>query len=569
MTKLDELQKAIEEAAATSQEMIRKSQMTFDFTAPNPHAHDHHVAYTRTNASGTVSNIKVKGSAPAKPQIDHEARRQKKLTYFADTKSSEAFSSSELHDHRKATEAHRTAAEAYPRGSKQRAYHNSAANNHSDIAERLDAEYTQSANIAADNADIAYDPQPGDDAPLKNPQDRYNKPAGVHSDTAFDQIKAAGGANVHTTSGHIEYYFRGDKRQLAHKDAADGHRYVNPAELKQHLDAMASNDKSNKPGADSHTAAKLLQRVADKHSNNMYGKADSFKDTHGNYELPASAVAGNEAREYKTTDVYGNNSQRHQGQLVPGGSEFSPEFQKIQEEHGHNSFILNHNGHRYLVDPQGYSYARYITHIKEEPKGTKPSRSTAELPSDVTDAYTHASITSADAWDVDKENAYSDKDESEAVQKFHDQAEAALVHAANLHEQAANKVRVSNQHAARNFERNAAHMLKMAEEHGARSHSIWVAQQQAKQVASPDKPAAAPAKPIKVDVDTSNHFRSHMKEPKGRGGWMFSPTEDIDFTTAKHGEDYITTPYMTYTDAKKYAKEWAAKKGHTVIHVMP
>lgn len=100
MTKLDELQKAIEEAAATSLEMLRKSDIRLHRKSPNPHAYDHHVAYTRTNANGTVSNIQAKGAPP----IDHEARRQKK----------------QLHDHRKATEAHRTAAEAYPRGSKQR-----------------------------------------------------------------------------------------------------------------------------------------------------------------------------------------------------------------------------------------------------------------------------------------------------------------------------------------------------------------------------------------------------------------------------------------------------------------
>lgn len=58
MTKLDELKKAIEEAADTGVTMLRKSQMSLDFSAPNPH----HVAYTRTNASGTVSNIQAKGA---------------------------------------------------------------------------------------------------------------------------------------------------------------------------------------------------------------------------------------------------------------------------------------------------------------------------------------------------------------------------------------------------------------------------------------------------------------------------------------------------------------------------
>lgn len=130
--KIDELQKAIDEAAMAGVLMLRKSQMSFDFTAPNPHApkpsaskydrladkahkqsaaaedaekngfsdtahlhhaaalahadaakhaptelkefhtsaaHDHHVAYTRTNASGTVSNIAAKGAPTRKEQL--------------------------------------------------------------------------------------------------------------------------------------------------------------------------------------------------------------------------------------------------------------------------------------------------------------------------------------------------------------------------------------------------------------------------------------------------------------------------------------------------------------------
>lgn len=50
---------------------------------------------------------------------------------------------------------------------------------------------------------------------------------------------------------------------------------------------------------------------------------------------------------------------------------------------------------------------------------------------------------------------------------------------------------------------------------------------------------------------------------------MFSKKPDIDFASDKNGEDYISTPSMTYADAKKHAKEWAASKGHSVIHVMP
>lgn len=57
MTATEELKKAIElvERAA---DILQKSQMAFDFNVGTPH----HVAYTRTNASGTVSNVQAKGA---------------------------------------------------------------------------------------------------------------------------------------------------------------------------------------------------------------------------------------------------------------------------------------------------------------------------------------------------------------------------------------------------------------------------------------------------------------------------------------------------------------------------
>lgn len=60
----------------------------------------------------------------------------------------------------------------------------------------------------------------------------------VNSDDAFEQITAAGGKDATTTSGHINYTHNGQQKQLAHKDAADGHRYVDSGELEQHLSDM-------------------------------------------------------------------------------------------------------------------------------------------------------------------------------------------------------------------------------------------------------------------------------------------------------------------------------------------
>ena len=56
----------------------------------------------------------------------------------------------------------------------------------------------------------------------------------IDSDDAFDKIKAAGGSNVTTTSSHIVYYKRGEKRQLAHSESS-GRRTVDKKELATHL----------------------------------------------------------------------------------------------------------------------------------------------------------------------------------------------------------------------------------------------------------------------------------------------------------------------------------------------
>jgi len=72
MNKIEELLKAIEDAAQTGPDLLRKSQMGFDFAAPaTATSNPHHAAYTRTNARGTTSQIQAKG-APTQPQ-DHHA----------------------------------------------------------------------------------------------------------------------------------------------------------------------------------------------------------------------------------------------------------------------------------------------------------------------------------------------------------------------------------------------------------------------------------------------------------------------------------------------------------------
>ena len=72
-----------------------------------------------------------------------------------------------------------------------------------------------------------------------------------------------------------------------------------------------------------------------------------------------------------------------------------------------------------------------------------------------------------------------------------------------------------------------------------------------------------------VETDTRQYKISHGKEPKGRGGWYFSPHSAIDFAKHKEGDDYISSGNDSYGDAKKQAAQWAKSKGHKKMYVLP
>ena len=74
-----------------------------------------------------------------------------------------------------------------------------------------------------------------------------------------------------------------------------------------------------------------------------------------------------------------------------------------------------------------------------------------------------------------------------------------------------------------------------------------------------------------VEVDTSTFYRSHTKQPTGRGSWLFTRDgvqNTLDFSKHKEGEDWFQHN-GTYAEAKRKAKEWAKTKGRTFIHVVP
>lgn len=60
-------------------------------------------------------------------------------------------------------------------------------------------------------------------------------------------------------------------------------------------------------------------------------------------------------------------------------------------------------------------------------------------------------------------------------------------------------------------------------------------------------------------ISTRRHFLSHLRSPRGRGGWLFE--NDAREVVFQHSG--------TYGEAKKAALAWAAANGVAVLHVCP
>lgn len=65
-----------------------------------------------------------------------------------------------------------------------------------------------------------------------------------------------------------------------------------------------------------------------------------------------------------------------------------------------------------------------------------------------------------------------------------------------------------------------------------------------------------------VKVDTSEYRRSHGKEPRGWGGWMFAHYENGNFVG-------YTTHCKNYGEAKKEAMAYAKKHGCDEVRPQP
>lgn len=65
-----------------------------------------------------------------------------------------------------------------------------------------------------------------------------------------------------------------------------------------------------------------------------------------------------------------------------------------------------------------------------------------------------------------------------------------------------------------------------------------------------------------ITVDTRPYYTSHLKEPRGRGGWAFAFGADDACAWFAPGS-------LTYQQARTYAKTRARQLGYTTVFVLP
>lgn len=67
---------------------------------------------------------------------------------------------------------------------------------------------------------------------------------------------------------------------------------------------------------------------------------------------------------------------------------------------------------------------------------------------------------------------------------------------------------------------------------------------------------------MKTRIETREYENSHGHGPRGRGSWAFQVGSDVT--------DVLWSPSMTYTEAKKWAREQAKKYcGPVILYVLP
>ena len=331
----DALKKAIELSEQMT-EVLRKSQMSLDFSAP---AHDHHVAYTRTSASGTVSNIQSKGSPKVeikRVSTDHANVSQRNVTF-------DLYKDGKYHSTHPDADAAMTHKEAIEK--------EGAAS----VKPTLPAHWKDAHDHAENTSEAAWN---GQGPSHKDAEEALRHSANLHRSASAAAMADGdtGAAKHHDMKAHYHETAAEQHAARAHADWANEQQAKQVAKVNAGFSAERAKSEA--------MAGAHLTRVANANNHLMVRKAEEWKETNDGipgsrtqrHEVDAKHIEGTEAKHHGMDEVY------NQGQRKPY-TEFSKEF---HEKNQGNPFVLKHsNGNKYLIDPQGYNYARYISRIKE------------------------------------------------------------------------------------------------------------------------------------------------------------------------------------------------------------
>lgn len=378
-------------------------------------AEAHHKAYTRTNASGTVSQIQAKGtpkvddivhvrlpvkgvpntmSPPQQAQVvstdgehatvRHMASGEEHRVHVSQITSKPDTDKRVWVDpgkQRREMEAAVTARERnlkHPAFSQKAEFYNSAYLHDSKTGRQLDdyegpfhpnGDPRKTLYTWVENGERQYSDKP------KTTANSNLKDVATHAENTsyetWNKLNGKQGTREEHLAAAKELLNSSKMHQEAAK-ASDGKTASEHADKARNHLQMARDHKARADGALSEAEAGThLKRVVTANYHFMYRKAVDWEDTNHTisspyksstqrHEIAEKHIQGTDARHYTMKEVYGHDHAR------PGYDTFTEEFMETQRDAAHDPFVMKHpNGNKYIINPEGSDYARYIARVRK------------------------------------------------------------------------------------------------------------------------------------------------------------------------------------------------------------
>jgi hypothetical protein len=202
--------------------------------------------------------------------------------------------------------------------------------------------------LSSDHRDAADDAFGASDAAEEHKTSKEHERAAVmhhHAANRNEEVAAAAPKNSFSQKNWLEQAARHRAQAKVHEER--GKKLVEQEE------------RAKNPGSKENHVA-IGKEIDKKVTGDYTRKPRSWDESHGGEKAKESDLKGTEARHFSQNEVYGEGNGNHPD------DDFSDEFKKKLQGHGHAPFVLKKDdGHKYVVDSQGYDYARYIAHVKK------------------------------------------------------------------------------------------------------------------------------------------------------------------------------------------------------------